>query len=289
MASGLRRRKQLATNGSHRFGTAVLCAVAIVAACNTVQAADLGDDYFLRGPVSSVRWDGFVAGAQIGGSQLNADFTDSTRQLVGNILRSSTLEAEANVSDWNVLGTKTVTGVQYGGFVGYNWQFGDIVLGVDAAYNYMGTRFYASDGPTTFGLVTTTSGGTVNNVTINARSSLAMLDYATARVRAGWAWGQVLPYAFVGAAVGRFDYSTTVKVTVVQKNPGTPPTTFNPPAESSAKTDMLQPGIVAGLGMDWALMPNLFLRAEWEYAAFGELKGIRPTVNTARVGLAFRF
>jgi opacity protein-like surface antigen len=52
---------------------------------------------------------------------------------------------------------------------------------------------------------------------------------------------------------------------------------------------MFQPGIVAGLGMDWALLPNVFLRAEWEYAAFGELKGIRPTVNTGRVGVAFRF
>jgi opacity protein-like surface antigen len=263
--------------------------VTIVAACTAAHAADLGDDYFLRGAVSApVRWDGFVAGAQIGGSQLNADFTDSTRQLVGNILRNSTLEAEARVSDWDVLGTKTATGASYGGFVGYNWQFDDIVIGVDASYNHLSSAS-ASDGPSSFSLITTLSGGSSDQVTITARSRVALMDYVTARVRAGWAWGQVLPYAFVGAAVGRFDYSTTAKVVVVQNPSSQNPKVFNPPAESSSKTNMFQPGIVAGLGMDWALLPNVFLRAEWEYAAFGELKGIRPTVNTGRVGVAFRF
>ena len=40
-------------------------------------------------------------------------------------------------------------------------------------------------------------------------SSLKLTDYATFRGRAGYAFGQFLPYAFVGAAVGRMNYSTT--------------------------------------------------------------------------------
>ena len=41
---------------------------------------------------------------------------------------------------------------------------------------------------------------------------MKLVDYATLRGRAGYAFGNFLPYAVIGAAAGRFNYATTVTV-----------------------------------------------------------------------------
>ena len=43
-------------------------------------------------------------------------------------------------------------------------------------------------------------------------SQMKLIDYGTLRGRAGYAFGQFLPYAFFGGAVGRFNYSTSTTV-----------------------------------------------------------------------------
>ena len=45
-------------------------------------------------------------------------------------------------------------------------------------------------------------------------SSIKLIDYGTFRGRAGYAFGQFLPYAVLGGAVGRFNYTNTSTVTV---------------------------------------------------------------------------
>ena len=45
----------------------------------------------------------------------------------------------------------------------------------------------------------------------------------------------------------------------------------------------------AGLGMDVALLPNMFLRGEWEFVAFAAVGGIRSNINTGRVGVGVKF
>ena len=137
-----------------------------------------------------------------------------------------------------------------------------------------------------------TSPDNVNNaLTITAQSSLQMIDYATLRLRAGYAMGQFLPYAMLGAAVGRFNYSSTATVHDV----GTPPagssvTPFDTTGtQSSAKNNAIVNGFVLGLGMDVALLPNLFLRGEWEFVGFAEVNGMRPAINTGRLSLGLKF
>ena len=43
---------------------------------------------------------------------------------------------------------------------------------------------------------------------------MKLVDYATLRGRAGYAFGNFLPYAVIGAAAGRFNYATTVTVRI---------------------------------------------------------------------------
>jgi outer membrane immunogenic protein len=159
------------------------------------------------------------------------------------------------------------------------------VLGGDIAYNRMShARTSATDSIAR--RVTLTSSGDVDDVTINASSSLTLIDYATFRGRAGYAFGQFLPYAILGGAIGRFNYMTTSTVNLVQNSVQA---TGFPATQTDSQNNKLGFGFLYGLGMDVAITPNIFVRGEWEAVAFAKVGDIHSTLNTARVGLGVRF
>jgi len=246
----------------------------------------------LRGSYSSnapVRWDGVNFGATIGLSNMTTDFGGSTSALVAYSLRNTTVENEFSPSNWTALPSNTTNGRQYSVFLGYNVQWSELVLGIDASYNKPSTlESSASD---SIGRQVTTSTLVNNDVTISAQSSIKLIDYATLRARAGYAYGQFLPYAVLGAAVGRFNYSNTATVhDVGTPQAGSTVLPFNTwDTQSNSKNGAIVGGFVAGLGMDVAVLPNVFLRAEWEYVGFTPVNGIRAGVNTGRVGVGVHF
>lgn len=147
-------------------------------------------------------------------------------------------------------GLNTTTGPVFGGFVGYNMQWDQLVLGVDLGYKF----------PSVLDTSTTTA-------------QLKLVDYVTLRGRAGYAVGQFLPYAVVGLAVGRFNFGNFDSATG----------TF------AGKDNAFDAGVVAGLGIDWAVTPGVFVRAEWEYIAFGTLNGRTSQTNTGFLAIGARF
>lgn len=177
---------------------------------------------------SYARWEGIYLGAVYGYTNLTVNFEES-------ITTATPAQSTTNNST-------------FGGFLGYNIQWEDLVVGFDGGYNRPSS------------LQTSVSGG-------GASSSLKLVDYATMRARAGYAFGQFLPYGFIGGAVARMNYATT----------------------ASSRTNAYSAGFTAGLGIDVALMPNVFLRGEWEYVAFSPVGAIRSSTNTARVGIGVRF
>lgn len=208
----------------------VLCGLIAAASADKAVAADWPSQIGPRESVADdyARWDGIHLGAVYGYTNLTVNFAES-----------------------NTTATppqSTTSGSNYGGFLGYNIQWEDLVVGFDGGYNRPSS------------LQTSVSGG-------GASSSLKLVDYATMRARAGYAFGQFLPYGFIGGAVARMNYATT----------------------SSSRNNAFSAGFTAGLGIDVALMPNVFLRGEWEYIAFSPLGGIRSSTNTARVGVGVRF
>lgn len=221
-----------------------LALLATALASGRARAADMPDNY-LRGPITEppryVNWDGLNLGAHIGYSNLTTDFSTATSAAT--------------------LPNTTTNSVSYGGFIGYNIQWDEIVLGIDGTY----TR------PSS--LATSVSSGATNSATYK------LDDYATVRGRAGYAFGQFLPYGFVGVGVGRFNYAITSG------------------GSTNSRDNAYAAGFTAGLGIDVAITPNIFLRAEYEYVAFSELGfirntafgGIRSSTNTGRVGLGIRF
>jgi outer membrane immunogenic protein len=267
-----------------------VCAL-LAAACVPASAADLLDDSWLRGTLGGgpVRWDGVVMGGQIAYSTMNSDFGNSTSSQIAFLLRNSTLENEAAPSSWTTLPRSATNARSFGVFLGYNAQWDDLVLGADAAYNKV-THAQTSAADSIHRIVTT-SDHVSHDVTIAASSSLKLTDYAAARLRAGYAFGQFLPYAMVGVAVGRFDYSNTSTVTDTQTDPGPPivVTPFGPVTTSDSQQNKFGYGYVYGLGMDVAVTPNIFVRGEWEYIAFNKVGDIRSSLNSARVGVGLRF
>lgn len=272
----------------------VAAAALVMISIGSARAADLpdDDDSWLRGSFSDtpayVRWDGLQFGATIGLSSLNANFGNSTSSQISYILRNTTIENEGNVSGWTTLPSTSSNSRQYGGFIGYNWQWSELVLGVDMSYNYMSSlEASASDG---MSRIFNTSDGYENTVTVHSSSSIKLVDYATLRGRAGYAIGQFLPYATLGLAVGRFNYvnSATVTASGTSTSGGSP---YGPSTGTAtdAKNNSFAIGFLGGVGVDVALLPNVFLRGEYEFISFSSVNSIRTNLSTGRLGLGVRF
>jgi len=258
-----------------------------LAGINGARAIDFANAFDAFGPTMPARWDGYVAGAQVGVSNYNADFGTAAGSLVSYILRNTTVENEFSVSSWTTLLKSTTNSQQYGFFFGYNKQWESLVLGIDGAYNR--PQSLTASSADSIRRIVTTSDNVQHDVTVGASASLKLIDYATARARAGYVAGHFLPYAAVGIAVGRFNYATSATVIDIWTPSGGAPTTFGPVTQSDGKNGAFSAGALVAAGIDAAILPNMFVRAEWEYIAFAPVSGVRSQLNTGRVGLGLKF
>ena len=273
------------------FGTAV-----------GAQAADMPD--FLRGslpgaPAPTRNWNGWYVGGQVGESWTNTNYGNTATTQSSDLFRNTTLEGPA--SELNVFGKVNGQSSGFGGFVGRNWQYDDVVLGVEANYNYLSSLASATSGSigpiqvAEPGLILPPGDTAVDGVTLNGRAALRVKDEVTFRGRAGWASGDFLPYMFGGLAVGRMDVSSTVSSSVTR-------TIFDPVAGSSSfrlpqfeltstigKSNAFVAGWTAGLGFDYMLWGNIFLRGEWEYIRFMSIQNTTVSENSVHAGLGYKF
>ncbi|MGD0419128.1 MAG: outer membrane beta-barrel protein [Xanthobacteraceae bacterium] len=278
----------------------VFCAALLVLGLASPAVAD--DDYpFLRsaltvGPATFTKWSGFYFGGQLGYGETNVDFSSATQPLVAYSLRDTTLEDVVSPSQYQVLGRSADNTVGYGGFVGYNTQWQDLMLGVEG--NYTRTSFDTTSPVTTISRVTST-GSSTYSVNITGTGNLQLTDYASLRARAGPIVGDLLPYGFAGIVVGRGSYNVTSLVSG-QQNPSSPPVVpcdlvVSPTcvdysfANSGSLSNALLYGFSLGGGLDWALTPNIFLRGEFEFIQFAPIANINVSIVGARVGAGFKF
>jgi len=252
-----------------------------------------GSDAFVpAAPVIYSRWDGFYVGAQLGYGFSQHDFRTSTSTLVAHALRELALEAEVGVSNWQVLGRVDTRGASGGGFFGYNIGWESVILGVEL--NYSRGNFVA-DAPIEPITRVTAAGGNTYLVTVTGGASMRITDFATLRSRAGFEVYGFLPYATIGVAVGRADVSRTATVSgqenpnAVCPSPGPPPCTPFSFTETESKTGAFIYGWSFGGGFDVFVLPQVFLRAEYEYIAFSPLWDIKANIQTVRAALGFKF
>jgi outer membrane immunogenic protein len=223
-----------------------LSAVALAAATQPASAADLPRRTEMPvkapivPPVPYYNWTGFFVGINGGGAWGRLSF-DLPGVPTGNF----------NTNGW--LG---------GGTVGYNYQMGQVVLGVEGDIDWANVRGN-----------TPCLGGVFSCQTQN--------DWlGTARVRAGYAFDRILPYVTGGLAVGN------IKATVPGFGIGTA-------SDTNA-------GWTAGGGVEFALVGNLSAKVEYLHVDLGTLScggacGFGTNTNVkfneelVRGGLNFRF
>jgi outer membrane immunogenic protein len=149
-----------------------------------------------------------------------------------------------------------------GGTVGYNWQMGSVVLGLeaDAAWSDIGA-----------------SAGIPGFVTVNDKIN----DLGTVRGRVGYAVGPVLLYGTGGFAWADNKLTTTI---------------FN----TSFSQSQVHTGWTAGAGAEVMFAPHWSLKAEYLYRSFSSqtylsnvIPGGVPTgtiaINSGQVGINYHF
>ncbi len=264
-------------------------ALAMVVAASATSASANPID-FLRGPILDglggprEEWSGYYAGAHVGVGTSDMNFAHATDDVVARLLANTAMEAEFHVSDWPLMGKASKKSSGWGGFIGWNAQWDQAVLGVEV--NYMKGEFGGSQ-VGSMSRIFTTSNGWTNYVTSEASASIQIHDMGSARLRAGYAVGNLLPYAFGGVALGLADITRVARVYGTQDpGGGAPLIPFNV-SETQNQNGHFIFGYSAGLGVDIMLFGNGFLRAEWEFLKF--TAPIDTTVNTVRAGLGMKF
>jgi outer membrane immunogenic protein len=132
---------------------------------------------------------------------------------------------------------QTGAGALAGGQVGCNYQIDHIVLGVEGEGWWSGFK----DNDKGFEGVDSGTDTTTNR-----------WDFDVA-LRAGFAWDRALIYGKVGAAWGRFEFNETF---------------LDPPDSGTDSGRVTLPGLLLGVGGEYAFSPNWSARLEYEFIDF---------------------
>lgn len=246
------------------------------------------------GPATFTRWSGFYVGGQVGLTNGAADFSGATQSLVAFSLRETLLQTDDAPSQWPVLGSTNAPATSYGGFAGYNTQWQDLILGMEANFSRANFTLHAPTSP--IARTVSDTSGNAYAVNISGNGTMVGEDFATLRLRAGWVAGNFLPYGFFGFALGVANTSVSTTVSGTQYDSGTigictqtaPCFPFTFTNAFGANNELLY-GFTVGGGVDYAVTANIFLRAEFEWDQFKPPPGFLATVATGRVGAGFKF
>jgi opacity protein-like surface antigen len=280
-----------------------------VCALSPALAGDL-DLSWLRGsaqptadPPNYMRWSGFYVGGQAGVDFHGLDFRNVVGEYISTIAGMDANFAGIPLSNFPRLSTEVQSGPSYGGFFGYNYQIDDVVVGFEVNLNRSTMNGAMSDMESHNYFITTSGGSWLSKYNLTTSGDAQLNDYGTLRARFGWAYGSFLPYVFGGVSLSQIDSSRSVNVSycggIVPSNPsncvyqGTPPTPPSSPGGNYTQSEQSHgkwiTGFDVGLGIDYAMTRNLFLRGELEYLQLGSPSDIKINTASMRVGAGVKF
>ena len=265
-------------------------ALATTAIVGVANAADLNSGGYKdsASPVftNQTPWTGFYFGinAGAGWAQLDSTFADSgtlggSASTIGALTQSSV----SAITPWDlaVNHTNAATGALGGGQLGYNFQTGALVLGVEADFGYLGVS-------QTRDIISASLGST--NVAVGTKIDSGFLADVTGRL--GYASGPALFYAKGGWAYfdgkAGTDGISALATTVSS-------TDFGDVSKSGLN------GWVIGGGLEYLVSPAWSIKAEYLHYDFGSFD-LQPitvagntvpaitntlTVDTVKVGLNY--
>lgn len=284
----------------------LVCGLVLLAAsASPAFAGDFGD-LLLRGsaqpaadPPNYPHWAGAYGGGQVGVDFRGVDFRGAPGSSIGNITSQDAALNQLPLSQMPQLPSFVKTGASAGGFFGYNYQIDDVVVGLEATFNWAGMNANALDSQSR------NYTETVNThiyapvaVTVANGAAIALNDYGSVRTRFAWAYENFLPYGFIGFSVAQVSASrfTNVFYTATDVTPqsGTPPS----PPHINLGANYFQGdqshgkyviGYNFGVGVDILLSQHFFWRSEIEYLQLSALDDIKLNTTSVRTGLGYKF
>ena len=206
----------------------VACLGLLALAGGSARAADL-QPYYQPGPAynSIYTWTGFYLGINGGGGW--------------------------GRSEWTGVDKFSISGAMIGGTVGYNWQFGQAVIGAEGDIDWSGIK------------------GTTTTVLCPGGCETRNKWLATARGRVGFSFDRFLPYFTGGLALGDINAN----------RPGFPGGSIS------------NAGWTVGAGLEVGLVSNVSLKAEYLYVDLGNFNcglncGLAPGGNVSFTTSLFR-
>jgi outer membrane immunogenic protein len=178
------------------------------------------------GTAQAENWSGPYVGGAIGSNTRETEWTD----LDGDWVTPGDIASDDDVDATSI-----------SAHVGYNWQFGNFVLGAQGGVSYMDL----SETEVIFG-----------DVAVDNSLSFAV----DARLNAGYSFGAFLPYVTVGAALSDLEHSWAEEGD-----------TSDSWADFSNDT-----ALIYGAGMDYALSPQWSVGAEYLIYEFGSEVSTNP-------------
>jgi len=145
-------------------------------------------------------------------------------------------------------------GGELGGLVGYNWQFGCWVLGVEAAGGYL----WAKDSNTSPVIPSNTEFDDAE-----VRTSFKTEYLFTLAPKFGYAFGNFLPYVTAGLAVGDLIFQQNVRL--IEQTEGGPEHFATEGGEDSEN----RAGWMVGGGLQYCLTAHWSVRAQYQYIDLG--------------------
>ena len=271
-------------------------AAGIVLGAITVNAADYSGRRTSY-PAAAVPVDDFNWGGLYGG--IHAGLTSGDFRM-GNVAQEMASNAYSNhiASDLAVgIARLTTSGsdqeAHLGGFIGYNWLWEDVVLGLELDYTHMKEKLLFAD---SYSDGRRRDRGTASDnisYTASARSKLG--DFSILKLRMGYPIGRFLPYATAGLVIGkqRVSGSYNSVYTEFAIDPGTGAITGINSGPTARNATVGKSGYNIGgsfgAGVDYAVLDNLFLRAEYQWIGMTDYRGARTTANSFRLGAGVKY
>ena len=240
---------------AHQTICMVLASATLTATPLIACAADLA--YKAPPLVPAYNWTGFYGGANVGGAWGTSNAAMTTCIGCGYLV-----PADAVLFNNNGTASLRPGGFTGGGQIGYNWQAGSIVWGLESDFDYLGLKSSSSI------TVPYIPAFAPNTFTLN--QSILTSWLATVRPRVGWTTNNWLFYGTGGLAVTNISYN------------GSFSDTFG--AAETGSISRTRVGWTVGGGAEWEFASRWSAKVEYLYANFGSLT--TTGVNNAFFGAA---
>jgi outer membrane immunogenic protein len=157
--------------------------------------------------------------------------------------------------------------------IGCNRQYGSVVLGVEADWQWTGLKTTADAGYAAYADLGNPA-FTVAPHSEHVSSSLQW--FSTLRGRVGYAFDKVLVYGTGGLAIGRIKSETTVAFAPIGVSNTVYSGALHTFSDSTTKI-----GWTIGAGVEYAFLPNWSVKGEYLYVDFGSNSYLSPLVAAA--------